>query len=218
MESIWRDQVIDVVVFGNGESRKRINLDLNLNQKTKIGCNAIHRDMVVDHLICCDRRMVEESVINPSTENTKIYVRDDWVRYYRKIKKQRNVFVVPDLPYQGSNKADKPEHWGSGGYAVLLAASLGFKNILIVGFDLYPNGNKVNNIYKGTPNYSRIDAHGVDYSFWVYQLAKIFQYYPATKFTIAHLPGWEIPNLWRKNNVVFKEFQPEPLTVLNKNV
>lgn len=216
MEPIRGNQVIDVVVFGNGESRKRINLDLT--QTTKIGCNAIHRDMVVDHLICCDRRMAEESTNNPNTKNTKIYIREDWVRYYRKIKKQRNIFVLPDLPYHGTDKPDNPNHWGSGGYAVLLAASLGFKNILIVGFDLYPNGGKINNIYKGTPNYARRDAQGVDCSFWIYQIAKIFQHYPETNFTVAHLPGWDIPKLWQKNNVTFKEFQPEPLTDLNKNV
>lgn len=218
MEPVRGNQIIDAVVFGNGESRKRINLDIDLNQVTKIGCNAIHRDMSVDYLICCDRRMVEESVINPATTNTKIYTREDWARYYRKIKKHRNVFVVPPLPYHGTNKADKPEHWGSGCYAVLLAASLEFKDILIVGFDLYPNGNKVNNIYKGTSNYSRPDAQGIDYSFWVYQISKVFQHYPNTKFVIAHLPGWEIPNLWKKNNVKFKEFNPEPLTNLNTNV
>jgi hypothetical protein len=216
MESVWRDQVIDVVVFGNGESRNRINLQID--PCIKIGCNAMHRETFLDYLVCCDRRMVEEAVNNPQTHNTKIYVRSDWFHYFRKVRKNKNIFVVPELPYQGNKKPDNPDNWGSGGYAILLAASLGFKNILIAGFDLYPVEGKVNNIYKGTNNYSRVDSAGVDYSFWIYQISKIFYCYPTTNFVVAHLPNWKIPADWQKRNVTFREFQPQPLTNLNKAV
>ena len=49
-----------MLVIGNGESRE--NIDLNKINTTKVGCNAIMRDFFVDHLICVDRRMVEESI------------------------------------------------------------------------------------------------------------------------------------------------------------
>ena len=48
-----------MLVIGNGESRCDINLS-EINT-TKIGCNAIVRDFFVDHLVCVDRRMVDEA-------------------------------------------------------------------------------------------------------------------------------------------------------------
>lgn len=195
--------MVPALVIGNGESRKHINLEELKHRYTIIGCNAIHRDITVDHLICCDRRMAEEATNNPLTENTLIYVREDWFHYFRKIKKNKNIKTVPELPYVGEAKKDKPEHWGSGCYAILLAASLGFSQIEIVGFDLYPITEKVNNIYKGTNNYSKVDAPAVDYSYWVYQISQIFKYYPSSQFVIKNKEHWKFPNEWRKNNVSF---------------
>lgn len=195
------DELNKALVIGNGESRKNINLELYKNTHTLIGCNAIHRDTIVDHLICCDRRMADESTNNPNTKNTQIYVRPSWHHYFRKIQKNKNVNLLPELPYVGETKKDHPDHWGSGGYAILLAASLGFKEIEIIGFDLYPKGTSVNNIYKGTANYSKEDAKPVDYSYWVYQLSQIFNYYPDTIFIIRNYQHWVLPGDWKKSNV-----------------
>ena len=49
-----------MLVIGNGESRLKTNL--NKIEDIKIGCNAICRDMPVDHLVCVDRRMVLEAI------------------------------------------------------------------------------------------------------------------------------------------------------------
>ena len=57
------------LVIGNGESRRHVDVS-TYTQHTLIGCNAIHRDLNVDHLICCDRRMAEEAVTNPNTKDT----------------------------------------------------------------------------------------------------------------------------------------------------
>ena len=191
------------LVIGNGESRKSVDLN-NLKYKyTLIGCNAVHRDAVVDHLICCDRRMVDEAVNNSNTKEALIYVRPSWFHYFRKILKNKNIRLVPKLPYVGEDKKDQPDHWGSGGYAVLLAAGLGFENINLLGFDLYPVNEKVNNVYKGTTNYARPDGQAIDYSYWVYQISQIFSHYPNTKFRIINHSGWEMPANWQKDNVTF---------------
>lgn len=194
-----------VLVLGNGESRKNFTFQ-NTTSKL-IGCNAVHRDTIVDHLICCDRRMVEEAILNPATDNTKIYVRPEWFKYFRKIKKKKNICTVPDLPYTGVLKQDDPVHWGSGGYAVLLAATLEFEYITLIGFDLYPTNNLVNNLYKGTTNYSGADSRSIDYSFWVYQLAKVFKHYPENKFTIVNTSDWIMPREWQRDNVTFKNIE-----------
>jgi hypothetical protein len=195
--------MIKAVVIGNGESRRGINLESYRTEHTLIGCNALHRDITVDHLVCCDRRMASEAVENPLTMDTLIYVRPDWFHYFRKILKNKNVKLVPDLPYTSDTKKDKPDNWGSGGFAILLAASLSFETVELIGFDLYPSNQLVNNLYKGTDNYSRIDAQAVDYSYWIYQISKIFMYYPNTNFIIRNHQSWVMPSEWQKNNVNF---------------
>lgn len=190
------------VVIGNGESRKKINLE-SYRPTTLIGCNAIHRDLIVDHLICCDRRMAEESTNNINNKDTLIYVRPHWFHFFRKIQKNKNVKVVPDLPYKGDLKKDDPEHWGSGPFAVLLAASLNYNEVEMIGFDLYPIDNSVNNVYKGTQNYSRLGSQPVDPSYWIYQISQIFRYYTNTKFILRNNDLWKIPIEWQKNNVSF---------------
>ena len=191
------------LVIGNGESRRFVDLQQYREQYTLIGCNAIHRDMLVDHLICCDKRMATEATNNPDTSNSLIYVRPDWFHYFRKILKQKNIKQTPHLPYSGNTKKDHPDHWGSGGYAVLLAASLGFKTIELIGFDLYPVDQSVNNLYKDTPNYSKSDSKPVDHSYWVYQISQVFKYYPSTEFIIRNKRTWAIPDEWKKFNVKF---------------
>lgn len=188
------------LVIGNGESRRNIDIS-SFQDHTLIGCNAIHRDLIVDHLICCDQRMVREAVENPQTENTTIYVRDHWYHYFRKIRKNKNINLLPDLPYQGDQRHDKPIHWGSGCYAVLLAALLEHYEVSLIGFDLYPKEDRVNNIYKGTNHYARPDASPVDPSYWIYQIGRVFHYFPETKFNIYNYKEWTIPQDWQKENV-----------------
>ena len=192
-----------VVVIGNGESRRLIDIESLKINNVLVGCNAVHRDTVVDHLVCCDRRMVEEAINNPMTEHTEIYVREDWFKYYRKTQKRKNISVVPNLPYTGNQRQDRPEHWGSGGYALLTAASLEFDHITLIGFDLYSKNDKVNNFYKGTVNYADADKQSVDYSYWVYQISKVFQSFPNIVFTVVNDTGWEMPKEWQQQNVQF---------------
>jgi hypothetical protein len=61
----------------------------------------------------------------------------------------------------------------------------------------------VNNIYKGTVNYARVGSQAVDPSYWVYQIAAVFMYYPDTTFVIYNRPDWQMPPEWQKNNVKF---------------
>jgi len=191
------------VVVGNGESRRGVSLESYRPTHTLIGCNGIHRDIKVEHLVCCDRRMVAEAIVNPNIGDTLIYVRDSWYHYFRKILKNKRIQQLPPIPTVGELKRDQPDHWGSGCYAILLAAHLGFKEITLIGFDLYPTHNKVNNLYKGTENYARVDAQAVDYSYWIYHTELIFKHYPQSQFTVLNHAAWSMPKEWQKNNVKF---------------
>jgi hypothetical protein len=189
------------LVIGNGESRSKIDLNKFKDTRITVGCNALHRDCVVDHLVCCDHRMVREALENPTTANTTIHVRDGWHHYFRKIEKHKNIKLLPDLPYQGELRPDKPVHWGSGPYAVLIAAQLNLPAVSLVGFDLYGRQEHVNNIYKGTNNYSNPNSNAVDPSYWIYQIGKIFSLYPNIQFNIINTEGWKMPTEWQQNNV-----------------
>lgn len=183
------------LVIGNGESRK--SLDLSSIKLTTYGCNAIHRDMVVDHLICVDSRMVVEALENPKTNSSLIYTRTNWINQFSNFK---NVKLVPDLPYQGNLRMDDPWHWGSGPYSVLLAAN-NHNEINLVGFDLYSNNGLVNNVYKDTKNYLVSTKPKVDPSYWIYQVSRIFELNPTKEFRIFNSQDWKLPREWDLSNV-----------------
>ena len=180
-----------MIVIGNGQSRQKINLN-NYNEE-KIGCNAVIRDLHIDHLVCCDKKMVKQSLalgFNP------IYTRDRWVKDFN----MSEVVALPDLPYKGTKRQDDPFHWGSGPYAILLATQMS-KYIKLVGFDLYGINGKLNNIYANTNGYKNIADEQVDWSYWVYQIAKIFEYNSNIQFTIYNLANWECPIDWQFKNI-----------------
>lgn len=203
---------MSALVIGNGESRRNIDIG-NFQNHILIGCNAIHRDIVVDHLVCCDQRMIREAVGNPANKNTIIYVRDLWYHYFRKIQKNKNIRLVPELPYQSDKRVDQPIHWGSGCYAVLLAALSEHQEISLIGFDLYHRENRVNNIYKGTSHYAGPESSPVDPAYWIYQIGQVFRYFPKKKFYIHNFKEWIVPKDWQKENVQLMPINVD--TVLN---
>ena len=179
-----------MIVIGNGESRKGI--DINELQSEKVGCNAIIRDFTVHHLVCCDKRMVAEAINNKRISNQNIYTRSDWQNLFPGVK------IVPDLWYESEERIDQPWHWGSGDYAVLLASQItAHKQIHMIGFDLFSNNDNVNNIYKGTPNYNKADSHPVDPSYWIYHLAKIFEKFDQKEYIVYSNLNNKMPESWK---------------------
>lgn len=185
-----------ILAIGNGESRKGI--DLSKLKTTTVGCNAIYRDFNVNHLICVDKRMIQEALDSGANSDSLVYTRKDlFTRFARKRLRQ-----VPYLPYAGFERPDLPKHWGSGPYAVLLAAELTTDNTVgMIGFDLYGIENKINNIYKDTANYSLSSKSAVDPSYWIYQISKVFECYSKIQFIIYQTEGWVRPKSWKKSNV-----------------
>ncbi len=194
-----------VIVLGNGESRAAVDIHYLKKSFLLVGCNAIHRDIVVDHLVCCDHRMVFESLENKNNISTKIYVRERFYRSFKKIQKNKNVCQLPAVPTTGSIKRDNPDHWGSGPYAILVASLLPQDQIYLVGFDLYSNNNKFNNVYKGTKNYNSADSLPVDPSFWIYQISETFKHHKDKEYVIVNYKDWKMPKEWILENVSFME-------------
>ena len=185
-----------MLVIGNGESRASVNIN-KLNY-TKIGCNAILRDFKVDSLVCVDKRMLVEAVNSSYHKNAKVYTRKNLFVQHRL---EKNIRMVPNLPYVGSERPDDPIHWGAGPYAVLLAAKMTTDDIHLLGFDLYGVDNKVNNIYKDTANYSMSIKRAVDPRYWIYQIGKVFECFPDTRFVVHQTANWQLPKSWKQSNV-----------------
>ncbi len=177
-----------MLVIGNGESRKALDIrELNL---PTVGCNAIFRDIQVDHLVCVDRRMVREAIDNENTSQSIIYTRQDWCDEF-------NVFPVPTLPYAGELRQDDPWHWGTGQYALLVATKYCvMDHIHIIGFDMESKDGFVNNIYKGTKSYDRAGKTAVDHSYCLYQNRKIFENFPKQNFNFYVDEDFKIPEGW----------------------
>ena len=183
--------------IGNGESRATINIDKL--DGTKVGCNAIYRDYNIEHIVCVDKRMMDEALRNNINQTSLLYTRKDWWQRYSNIKRTR---LIPELPYAGSERWDEPFQWGSGPYAVLLAAKLcKEKQVKLLGFDLYSKTKKVNNVYKDTENYDPSDKRSVDPRYWVHQIGKVFQCFPEIQFTIYQEKNWQLPKTWNCANV-----------------
>ena len=184
-----------MLVIGNGESRASVNIN-KLNY-TKIGCNAILRDFKVDHLVCVDKRMLVEAFDSSYHKHAQVHTRRNNFVHYRL---EKNIRMVPDLPYVGDQRPDDPIHWGAGPYAVLLAAKLTQDDIHLLGFDLYSADKRVNNVYKDTVNYSHAHKSAVDPRYWIYQIGKIFECFPNTRF-IVHNDDFELPKAWKHSNI-----------------
>jgi|TARA_B100000925_G_scaffold136846_1_gene102405 hypothetical protein len=195
-----------MLVIGNGESRKALKIE-ELNLPT-VGCNAIFRDIKVDHLVCCDRRMVREAIKHSNTSQSIIYSRPDWCNEF-------NVFPVPDLPYVGELRQDDPWHWGTGQYALLVATKYCvMDHIHIVGFDMKSKDGFVNNIYKGSESYDASSKQAVDPSYWIYQNRKIFEHYPKQNFNFYVDQYFKIPEGWEKMSNV----QILPISDIHKHI
>lgn len=180
-----------VHVVGNGESRHSVNI--NDLDDFKIGCNACHRDMGLDVLVAVDQRMVKEALDRGIKYD--IYTKKEWIEGFRD---HLNVKQVPDLPYAGDRRQDDPWHWGSGSHAANLAGSMKLQEIHLWGFDLYGKNGLINNIYKDTKNYESSNHHSVDPSYWIYQLARCFEYYPDSQWIQHQTKDWQVPKEWQE--------------------
>ena len=179
-----------MLVIGNGESRKSI--DISTLKLPTVGCNAIFRDMTVDHLVCVDRRMIREALEHNNTNQSILYTRPDWCAEF-------GVFPVPELPYKGDLRQDDPWHWGTGQYGLLVAVIYCvMDHIHVIGFDMKSKDGLVNNYYKDSKSYDESKKSAVDPSYWLYQNRKIFEYYPKQNFNFYVDEYFKVPEGWDK--------------------
>ena len=189
-----------VSVIGNGESRQGFDITPLKKFSTVVGCNAIFRDYNIEYISACDKHMVQEAA-NTCGKNTKIFTRDKW---HGQFAMWPNVKKFPELPYQGSKRADEPFHWGSGPYAGLIGLSFKPKVIFLIGFDLYSfRKGEVNNVYKNTKGYEYIKRE-VDPSYWIHQFNMLMKHSDC-RWLVVNQQGWKMPEEWSQHKNVFFE-------------
>jgi len=130
----------DIVVVGNGISRKNINLWQLKEYYTVYGCNAIYREFQPDILFCVDDRMCNEIHVCGYSKTHKT--------------------ITPNK-YSCSSAThikihSKWKKWNCGALACLYAATQKPDTIYLIGFDIV--GKTYRNIYEGTLHYSRANS------------------------------------------------------------
>jgi hypothetical protein len=200
-------------VIGNGESRLIFPLKKLQQQGHIYGCNAIYRDhpTLCDTIVAASPEMAQElyeakqqKVIPQKTEIIDYKKISEWdyvlpkdnettrprgadtYRYWTGSKEKKH-------DYKKLKRKDFSKTKGSGCSAVLHAAEAGYKNILIIGFDIlgarqWELENKdlsrlQNNVYKNTHNYPDRDSIKAYLKYeWLYQLTQIFRKFSRTNF------------------------------------
>ena len=202
-----------VSIIGNGESRMGFDMTPLKLFSTVVGCNAIFRDYVCEYLVCAGKHMCQEAV-NTVGKGTTIYIRDKWVNQFAM---WPNVIKIPHLPYKGDQRKDEPFHWGTGSYAGVVALTFKPKAIFMLGFDLYPVGKKVNNIYRDTKGYEYI-KRPVDPSYWVHQFHKLMELFPNVRWIVVNQEKWKMPTEWSQHKNVYQETYEGMAKFINKQL
>lgn len=153
-------------VLGNGISRLVVDIAELQPHGTIFACNAVYREAEVDHLVAVDVKMINE-IIAAGYHNTN------------------NVWTNPNkgvLETSNINFFDPHKGWSSGPTALWLAASMGHKDIYILGFDFEGLQGKFNNVYADTFNYKKSYEPPTFFGNWVSQTEKVIRDFQDVKF------------------------------------
>lgn len=142
-----------IFVLGNGTSRKGLDLNSLKTAGPVYGCNALYRDFSPDILFSVDPPMIKEIVESGYHLKNTVFVRKS---------------TDPNL-----NIIEKNSGWSSGPIAISYAATQGYKNIYLIGFDFSGLNGKQNNVYSSTKNYINSDTKETFYGNWVNQIISI---------------------------------------------
>ena len=185
------------LIIGNGESRLKIKKMPSAS--TVIGCNAAYRNFACDAIVAVDKRMVEEIIKNSSSI---LWTKPENILHHFNNEK---IKVLPTIPLNREGRAFEMRNWGTGPYALFLAAK-NFNKVYVIGFDFYSKTPYVNNVYKGTENYSQRRASAVDPAFWIIQISAVIDYFNQTSFIFYKDSDLTFPNeLLAKNNLTIVE-------------
>jgi hypothetical protein len=165
-------------VLGNGISRSVADPTKLLENGTVYGCNAQYREFNPDHLVCVDVKMVNEVIASGYHKTNEV-----WTNPNKGVTTKDRVNFFS--PHKG---------WSSGPTALWLAATHGYREIYILGFDYQGLGGKFNNIYADTFNYKKSSDAATYHGNWLSQTEKVIREFRDIRFYRVTEPGAFIPD------------------------
>lgn len=175
--------------IGNGESRKGLDLETLRPHGTIAGCNALYRDFEPDILFCVDQNMCRE-ILQAKYPGILVYKCED-TRTVETFFGGHSIWVEPYDPLVYGN---------CGAISVYFLCKWHKPGeVYLVGHDFFPHPERgMNNVYKGTLNYSH-QGHKMGYNDgWRKAMEISFETFSNTLFVIVNsvenLP--QIGGLW----------------------
>tara|TARA_B110000196_G_C20885593_1_gene538776 strand:+ start:55 stop:747 length:693 start_codon:yes stop_codon:yes gene_type:complete len=192
--------------FGNGNSRKGIDIEQYKKYGTVVGCNAIYRDYTPDILVSLDSKMSHEIYRSGYCFENTTWL-GDWtsipsVVAENMLLEQKGIIDfefkgcpesvyhydnVENTTYITGTKEDKVRNiepnindiaYGTGNKSIYLSCEMGADEVYIIGHDLELD----NNIYAGTNAYAQHTTDTLVPKAWTLQHKITFDTFKFTKF------------------------------------
>jgi len=178
--------MLDIIVFGNGLSRKNLKLDLLVENYILVGCNGFYRDFSPDYLVAIDPPMIKE-------------IRDSNYQGNLVTPKRDPPLNKRVLYMEGKSTGCLDPHWNAGPTAAFWAAHyLTGSTIHLVGFDF-----RGGNIYNDTDNYRAATDPVPNYNPDLTHFKKIFTKYTGKDW--IYYNDRDRPSEWHSiTNVIIK--------------
>jgi|TARA_B110000483_G_scaffold233924_1_gene303286 hypothetical protein len=175
--------------IGNANSRKDFDLRKLFGRGITYGCNSIHRDFVVENIVCNKLHHLQEAVEHNLQKKSYLFTTTDLIN----IVKNPHLQVLPEVPYTITHEKDEAKNWTSGSYAILLAA-LENEIVTIIGYDFIGSGERsmknpfgtINCIYSGSQNNPKETAKQRDMGYDVQQIGHIIEHFNDVKFIFVN--------------------------------
>jgi len=187
-------------VLGNGVSRLSVDTNYLLRTGTVYGCNAIYRECEPNYLIAVDVKMINEIIAAGYHKNHAV-----WTNPNKGVTTKHGINFF--TPHKG---------WSSGPTALWFAATHGYKNIFIFGFDYQGVQGKFNNVYADTFNYKKSTDTATFHGNWASQTEKVIKEFKNINFfRVVENNGYvpdkltkDMPNLKHLNFTEFEQMYP----------
>jgi len=176
-------------VIGNGHSRSVFDIGLLKDKGVLYGCNLLIEENQLDNTIACDRHMVVHLISQGYDKVTNLWTRQCWIKLL-----EGAINPLPDPVIEPKVRFDKEIHWNSGVHAVNLAAHQGSDVVVMIGFDLWPREDGLNNFYQSRSEF--YSAKPIDPSHWIHQLGRCYDRYPHVSFVQVQPSSWIDPEPW----------------------
>jgi hypothetical protein len=155
----------------------------------------MYREFSPHYLIAVDVKMVNEIIASGYHKRHSV-----WTNPNSGLASKSNINLFS--PHKG---------WSSGPTALWFAASKGYKEIYIFGFDYKGIEGKFNNVYADTYNYKRSTDSATFHGNWLSQTEKVIKEFKNTKFyrvieNGAFIPDQLGPDLNNLRHLSYKEF------------